>query len=64
MTNPTIVTPADLATLAETGIKLHRGSEFRSDTPTLFRIFGHAPLGRVLVLAVDERKAGTLVYWQ
>jgi len=43
---------------------LAKDAEFKCDTPFLQSIFGGAPLGIVLVLAVSETTNGLLVDWQ
>lgn len=63
MPNETLVSPDNLKLIIETVGTLHKGAEFACDTPELRRVFGHAPLGRVMVLDVVAGSKATLIIW-
>lgn len=64
MAPQTLVSPADLVAIENAGLRLAVGEDLPSDTPEVWRIVGPAPLGRVLVLQIEETPKGKLVSWQ
>ncbi len=57
--NTTFVKLEDLKAIIASRGPLAVGKDFACDTPELRRIFGHAPLGRVLILELRDRGDGT-----
>lgn len=55
--------PDDTRAVANAGILLEVGEEFRCNSPELRRILGPSLLGRVLVLELAETTKGSLIWW-
>ena len=63
MPNETLVSPDNLKLIIQSVGTLQKGAECACDTPDLRRVFGHAPLGRVMVLDVIAGNKATLIIW-